>query len=148
VEGFEVPALALFEIASVFDLVEDYLDDKAGKLIHWPVQGRVSRSLLEIIDAHPNQRIVVVVHTGVVSSVLAWYFPEKRIKYWLHTVSNCSLTRLAIGKGKVKILGMDETKHLSPELVTTQKPDMAVQVAEKIPATVNRPQAGRKQPKP
>jgi broad specificity phosphatase PhoE len=147
VEGFELPALALYEMASIFDPVEDYLDDRAGKSIRWPIQSRISKVLLNILETHPNQRVVIVVHTGVISSVLAWYFPEQRIKWWLHTVGNCSLTRLAVDDGSVKILGIDETKHLSPNIVTTQKPDRAVQVAEKIPLAVNRPQAVRNQPK-
>ncbi|MGZ4044054.1 MAG: histidine phosphatase family protein, partial [Bacteroidia bacterium] len=60
VEGLEIPALGLYELASIFDPVEDYLDDRAGKSIHWPVQGRVAKSMLEIIAAHPDQRVVVV----------------------------------------------------------------------------------------
>ena len=77
-EGLEIPALGLYEFASIFDPVEDYLDARAGKPIRWPIEGRISKSLLEIIAAHPDQRVVVVAHSGVISAMLAWYFPEER----------------------------------------------------------------------
>ncbi len=80
IEGLEVPALALFETLSIFDFVEDYLDAHAGKPLRWPIQGRVSKALLEMVEAHPNQRIVAVAHAGTISSVLAWAFPEQRLK--------------------------------------------------------------------
>lgn len=136
IDGLEVPALALFELASVTDPVEDYLDSPAGKPIRGPIQGRVSKSLLEIIAAHPVQRVVVVAHSGVISSILAWYFPEDRGEWWLTTVSNCSLTRLAVDRAKVRVLGVDEMQHLSPEVMGTQPPDRAVLLAKKILATL------------
>jgi len=144
VEGLEVPALALYEFASIIDPVEDYLDDRAGKTIRWPIKGRVSKSLLEIIAMHPNQRAVVVAHSGVISSILAWYLPEERAEWWLTTVRNCSLTRLVVDKAQVQILGVDETQHLSPEVMTTQPPDRAVQFSRRILAAVKRSPLGRR----
>jgi broad specificity phosphatase PhoE len=144
VGGFEIPALGLYEIASIFDLVEDYLDDRAGKPILWPIQGRVSKSVLEIIAAHPDQCVVMVAHSGVISSVLAWYFPEERGEWWLTTVRNCSLTRLAVDGSHVHILGVDETQHLSPEVMTQQKPDRAVRLAKAILAILKRSPLGRR----
>lgn len=143
-EGLEVPALALYEFASIIDPVEDYLDAQAGKTIRWPIQGRVSKSLLGIIAAHPNQCAAVVAHSGVISSILAWYFPEERGEWWLTTVSNCSLTRLSVDKTQVQVLGVDETQHLSPESVTTQPPDRAVQLAKKVLAALKRSPLGRR----
>ena len=64
VEGLEVPALAVFEMLSIFDFVEDYLDAHAGKPIRWPIQGRVSKAVMQMVEAHPNQRIVAVAHAG------------------------------------------------------------------------------------
>jgi len=144
VEGLEIPALGLYEIASIFDPVEDYLDDRAGKPIRWPIQGRVSKSMLEIIAAHPDQRVVVVAHSGVISSVLAWYFPEERGEWWLTTVRNCSLTRLAVDGAQVQILGSDEVPHLSPDVMTQQKPDRAVRLAKAILAILKRSPLGRR----
>ena len=144
VEGLEVPALVLYECASIADPVEDYLDDRAGKAIRWPVEGRVSRSLLKIVGAHPDQRVVVVAHAGVISSTLAWYFPEERGEWWLTIVRNCSLTRLAVDGAHAQILGVDETQHLHPEEVTTQPPDRAVQVAKTIVPAVRKSPVARK----
>jgi len=144
VEGLEVPALVLYEFASIFDSVEDYLDDRAGKTIRWPIKGRVSKSLIEIINTHPNQRIVVVAHSGVISSILAWYLPEERGEWWLTTVRNCSLTRLVVDKAQVQILGVDETLHLSPEVMTTQPPDRAAQLARRILVAAKRSPLGRR----
>ena len=143
-EGLEIPALALYELASIFDPVEDYLDDRAGKTIRWPIKGRVSKSLIEIITAHPNQRAVVVAHSGVISSILAWYLPEERGEWWLTTLRNCSLTRFVVDKAQVQILGVDETQYLASEVVTTQPPDRAVQLAKRILATLKRSPFGRR----
>src|SRR5258708_35300885 len=83
VEGLEVPLLAIMETLSIFDPIEDYLDARVGKPMRWPIQGRVSKAILEINSAHPDQQVVVVAHAGVVSSVLAWGFPEQRLKWGL-----------------------------------------------------------------
>jgi broad specificity phosphatase PhoE len=144
VGGFEIPALGLYELASILDPVEDYLDDRAGKPLRWPIQGRVSKSVLDITTAHPDQRVVVVAHSGVISSVLAWYFPEERGEWWLTTVRNCSLTRLAVDGAHIEVLGVDETQHLSPEVTTQQKPDRAVRLAKAILALLKRSPLGRR----
>lgn len=132
VEGLEVPALAVLESLSILDFVEDYLDAHAGKPIQWPVEGRVSKTLLEIIEAHPNQRTAVVAHGGVISSLLAWAFPEQRLKWWMTTVSNCSLTRLRVDGTHIELLAVNETQHLAPGLIVPQPPDRTVQAARKI----------------
>jgi broad specificity phosphatase PhoE len=144
IESIEIPALALYEFASIIDPVEDYLDARAGKPIRWPIEGRASKSLIDIIAAHPNQRAVVVAHSGVISAILAWYFPEERWECWLTTVSNCSLTRLSVDKTRVQIRGVDETQRLSSDVVTTQPPDRAVQLAKKVLATLKRSPLGRR----
>jgi broad specificity phosphatase PhoE len=135
VEGLEVPALAVLETLSIFDFVEDYLDAHAGKPIRWPIQGRVSKAVLEMVEAHPNQRIVAVAHAGTISSVLAWAFPEQRLQWWLTLVGNCSLTRVRVDGSQITLLAVNETQHLVAE-VTTQPPDRAVQVTKEVMKTV------------
>ncbi len=136
VERFEVSLLAIAEIASIFDPIEDYLDKHAGKTLHWPIQGRVSRAILEIVAAHPDQRIVVVAHAGVVSSVLAWMFPEQRLKWWRTTVENCSLTKLSIDEAHIELLIVNQVQHLSPAQTTAQPPDPAVEATKAVMETV------------
>ena len=86
----------------------------------------------------------VVAHAGVISSTLAWYFPEERGEWWLTIVRNCSLTRLAVDGAHAQILGVDETQHLHPEEVTTQPPDRAVQVAKAVVPAVRKSPVARK----
>lgn len=146
IEGLEAAALATYEFASLIDPVEDYLDERAGKPIRWPLQGRVSASLLEIIAAHPNQRVIIVAHSGVISAALAWYFPEERGEWWLTTVRNCSLTRLSVDNGNAKILGVDEVAHLSADMLPPQHPDRAVQFAKATLALLKRSPFARRRP--
>ncbi|MBA3869966.1 MAG: histidine phosphatase family protein [Anaerolineae bacterium] len=136
VEGLEVVALTVLETLSIFDFVEDYLDAHAGKPIHWPIQGRVSKAIIEMVEAHPNQRIVAVAHAGTISSVLAWAFPEQRLQWWTTLVGNCSLTRLRVDGAQIELLSVNETQHLVAEITTVQPPDRAVQVTKQVMKTV------------
>lgn len=128
----ELPALAVFEILSIFDPVEDYLDAHAGGPIRWPIEGRVSKVLLDIIAKHPNQRVAVVVHSGVISAALSWYLPEKRWRWWRTTVGNCSLTRFKVEGNQAELLAINDIQHLSPVIVTTQPPTATVEIAKEV----------------
>ena len=138
IEGFEVPALAILEALSIFDLLEDYLDTHVGKPLRWPVEGRVAKATIEMVTAHPNQRIAAVAHSGMISAVLAWAFPEQRLKWWSTMVGNCSLTRLRIEGTAIELIAVNETQHLSPELTTVQPPAPAVQLTKTVVKTVTR----------
>ncbi len=126
----ELPALVIFEILSIVDPVEDYLDARAGGLIRWPIEGRVSVVLLDIVARHPDQRVAVVAHAGVISAALSWYLPEKRWRWWRTTVGNCSLTRFKVEGSRAELLAVNDIQHLSPMIVTTQPPTKTVEVAK------------------
>jgi broad specificity phosphatase PhoE len=126
----ELPALMILEILSITDLVEDYLDAHAGGLIHWPIEGRVSAVLLDILSRHPDQRVAVVAHAGVISAALSWYLPEKRWRWWRTTVSNCSITRFKVEGNRAELLAVNDIQHLSPALVTTQPPTKVVEIVK------------------
>ena len=126
----ELPALVVFEILSIMDPVEDYLDARAGGPIRWPIEGRVSAVLLDIVAKHPNQRVAVVAHSGVISAALSWYLPEKRWRWWRTTVGNCSFTRFRVEGNRVELLVVNDIQHLSPVIVTTQPPTMTVEIAK------------------
>ncbi len=128
----ELPALMICELLSITDLVEDYLDAHAGKPIRWPIEGRVSAVLLEIIAKHPNQRVAVVAHSGVISAALSWYLPEKRLLWWRTTVNNCSLTRLSVENNQAKLLDVNDIRHLGPIPITTQPPTKTVEIAKQV----------------
>jgi len=72
----EMPALVFLVFLSITDPVEDCLDAHAGKPIRWPIEGRVAEVLIEPVAKHPDQRIAVVTHSGVISAALSWYLPE------------------------------------------------------------------------
>jgi broad specificity phosphatase PhoE len=127
---FETPALVILEILSIFDPVEDYLDARVGMSIRWPIEGRVSAVLLDILAKHPNQRVAVVAHAGVISAALSWYLPEKRWRWWRTTVSNCSLTRFKVEGNRAELLAVNDVKHLRPVIVTTQPPTVTVELAK------------------
>jgi phosphoserine phosphatase len=126
----ELPALVIFEILSIIDPVEDYLDARAGSPIHWPIEGRVSAVLLDIVAKLPNQRVAVIAHSGVISAALSWYLPEKRWQWWRTTVSNCSITRFRVEGHRAELLAVNDIKHLSPALITTQPPAATVEIAK------------------
>ena len=132
---FETPALVIMEILSIFDPVEDYLDARVGMSIRWPIEGRVSAVLLDILAKHPNQRVAVVTHAGVISATLSWYLPEKRWRWWRTTVSNCSLTRFKVEGNRAELLAVNDVRHLSPVIVTTQPPAVTVEVAKEVHPT-------------
>ena len=124
----ELPSLMILEILSITDPVEDYLDARAGGSIRWPIEGRVSAVLLDIIARHPNQRVAVVAHAGVISATLSWYLPEERWRWWRTTVSNCSLTRFRVEGNRAELLAVNDRQHLST--VTTQPPTKTVEIAK------------------
>ena len=130
VRWFEMPALVFLEILSITDLVEDYLDARAGLSIQWPIERRVSTVLLEIQAKHPDQRVVVVTHAGVISAALSWYLPEKRWHWWRTTSSNCSITRIRVEGNQANLLAVNDIQHLSPVPATTQPPTKTVEIAK------------------
>jgi broad specificity phosphatase PhoE len=127
----ELPALVILEILSITDPVEDYLDARAGGPIRWPIEGRVSAVLLDITARHPNQRVAVIAHAGVISAALSWYLPEKRWRWWRTTVSNCSITRFKVEGNRVELSAVNDIGHLSPAIITTQPPTTTVEIAGK-----------------
>lgn len=131
-EGREVLQLLLFEFFARAGWFGKYLHENSGKPLRWPVLGRVSTVLTEVINQYPDQRVAVVAHSGVISAVLAWYFPSKRRKWWRYTVDNCSITRLKVEGSRAEVLDLNDTRHLSAELTTTQPPTRAVEAAKTV----------------
>jgi hypothetical protein len=58
--------------------------------------------------------------------------PEKRWRWWRTTVSNCSITRFKVEANKAELLAVNDVKHLSPVIVTTQPPTVTVEVAKEV----------------
>ena len=100
------------------------------KSIRWPIEGRVSAVLLEIVGRHPDQRVGVISHAGAISAALAWYLPENRWHWWRATPGNCSITRIRVEGSRAVILAENDTRHLSPVVITTQPPTKTVEIAK------------------
>lgn len=131
-EGIEVPTLVGMEFLAHVGWFGRYLYDNAGKpLPWWPIVGRVSAVIAELVKKYDGGRVTVVTHSGVISSVLAWYFPAKRRRWWQYTVDNCSLTRLFVVGAQAELIVVNDTAHLSAALTTKQPPAATVQVANK-----------------
>lgn len=130
-EGFEVPLLVLSEFLAYVGWFGNYLYENSGKALTWPIMGRVSHVLAELVKRHDGGRFTLVTHSGVISSVLAWYFPNRRRRWWAYTVDNCSITCLRIQETTAELLMVNNTDHLSAALTTKQPPAGTVQVANK-----------------
>jgi broad specificity phosphatase PhoE len=126
----EVMSLLLYELLSITNPVDAYLIHHAGRPIHWPVEGRVSRVLLDILTYHPGQRIGVVAHAGVISASLSWYLPARRWHWWRTTVSNCSITCFRVVDHRATLLEVNDVRHLEPVLVSTQPAARVVEMTK------------------
>ncbi len=137
-EGTEVPQLVLFEFLSHTGFFGHYLYDHIGKQLTWPIIGRVSTVLTDLVPKYDGKRLAVVTHSGVISSVLSWYFPGKRRRWWMYTVDNCSLTRLRVDGTKAEVIVVNDTNHLSAEDTTSQPPAGTVQITKNAETTVEK----------
>ena len=108
----EFPATILAELFARTGLLDSYFEKHVGKVIRYPTVGRVTKGLLEIYAQHSCGRICLVVHGGVISSILAWYFPRERRHWWRDTVGNCSITRLQIQNERATLIEFDSVAHL------------------------------------
>lgn len=132
-EGIEVPTLVLMEFLAHAGWFGKYLYENSGKpLPWWPIVGRVSQVIAELVKKYDGGRVTVVTHSGVISSVLAWYFPNQRRRWWTYTVDNCSLTRLFVSGAQAELIIVNDTYHLSAALTTKQPPAATVEVAKQV----------------
>ncbi len=135
-ESLEVPQLVLFEAMARLGIFHRYLYDNSGKPIKWPIVGRVSQVLTRLIQQHPDKEVAVVAHGGVISAVLAWYYPGRRRRWWRYTFDNCSFTRLRVEGTKAEVIVINDTNHLRPEITTSQPPAPTVQSATAAEAKI------------
>lgn len=108
----EIPATVAAELVARTGMLNRYFQERVGKPIRFPMIGRVAASMMNILALHSNGRLGVVVHGGVISSVMAWYFPGERRRWWGTTVGNCSITRLLVTQERVALVEFDSVAHL------------------------------------
>jgi broad specificity phosphatase PhoE len=112
---FELLPIVILESLARFGLFHEYLYKNVGKPLHWPIVGRVSTVLTELIAHHSGESISIVTHGGVISGVLAWFLPAERRRWWRETVDNCSLTRLRVEGTAAELTLFNDTCHLKPQ---------------------------------
>lgn len=108
----EIPATVAAELLARTGLLNRYFERRIGKAIRFPMIGRVATGMLGILGLHTTGRVGVVVHGGVISSILAWYFPNERQRWWRDTVGNCSITRIRVTAARAELLEYDFVQHL------------------------------------
>jgi len=74
---------------------------------------RVGEAIEEIVEHHPDQRVVVVAHGGTLRACLVHYLPAEFSLWWTYELGNCSLTRLEVREGRAKLFVLDDRAHLA-----------------------------------
>jgi len=113
IEYRELPATLALELVARTGLLSKYFNARVGKPLRVPMIGRVARVVLALMQAHPEGQVAIVVHGGVISSVLAWYLPGERRRWWRDTVGNCSITHLELEDGRARVIVFDQVSHLA-----------------------------------
>jgi uncharacterized phosphatase len=116
---FELLPIVILESLARLGLFHEYLYKNVGKPLRWPIVGRVSTVLTELVAEHPGESISLVTHGGVISGALAWFLPAERRRWWRETVDNCSLTRLRVEGTAAELTLFNDTCHLKSQNAST-----------------------------
>lgn len=108
----EIPGMVAAELLARTGLLNSYFQQRIGKAMRFPMVGRVATGMLGILGLHDEGRVGVVAHGGVISSILSWYFPNERRRWWRDTVGNCSITRLRVTAARAELVEYDFVGHL------------------------------------
>ena len=73
---------------------------------------RVGEAIEEVVERHPDQKVVVVAHGGSLRACLVHYLPIEFSQWWTYELGNCSLTQLEVREGRAKLLVLDDRAHL------------------------------------
>jgi broad specificity phosphatase PhoE len=74
---------------------------------------RVGEAMEEIVERHPDQKVVVVAHGGTLRACLVHYLPAEFSQWWTYELENCSLTRLEVIEERARLLVLDDRAHLA-----------------------------------
>jgi probable phosphoglycerate mutase len=128
----EIPAVIAVELLARTGLFNRYFQERVGKELRYPMIGRVATGILGILARHPQGRVGIVAHGGVISSILSWYLPRERRHWWRDTVGNCSITRLALEQGRATLLEYDFVAHLGDLTATAHLPNYSFSADEGV----------------
>lgn len=71
----------------------------------------VSNVVEKITFTHPDKKIVIVSHWGTINAILTYFFPNPET--WRHgSIRNCSITKLNLDNGRVRLKTFNNVQHL------------------------------------
>jgi broad specificity phosphatase PhoE len=73
---------------------------------------RVFEGIGRIVAAHPNRRVVVVTHGGVIGSWVARMATEGATSFFPYLVHNCSISTFEVSSRGTACVAWDQTDHL------------------------------------
>jgi broad specificity phosphatase PhoE len=74
---------------------------------------RTANALRLILDRHPDETVVAVGHDSVNRALLMQLIDQPLSSYWRITQEPCCLNEIEIDDGKVRVLRINETRHLA-----------------------------------
>jgi probable phosphoglycerate mutase len=78
---------------------------------------RVRRGITTIADAHPNQRVAVVVHGGVIGMIMA--IATGATNFAFVGADNASISQIVVAEDRWIVRRFNDTTHLDPALTVT-----------------------------
>jgi probable phosphoglycerate mutase len=84
------------------------------------LNARVRRGMAGIVEQHPDQVVMVVVHGGVIGSVLAQATGSEAFAFT--GADNASISHVVAHGGKLRLRLFNDTNHLSAAIVTEIAP--------------------------
>jgi len=69
---------------------------------------RAGLAVEQIASMHPDEKVVVVCHGGVIRATLVYFLPEECREWWSYRVHTGSLTRLLVGSNGNRLLALNE----------------------------------------
>lgn len=117
--------MTLNEILANYAHLTELLGDRNDIMMQWPngesrhgFHERVLTTVDAILQEYENQRVAVVCHGGVISSILGHLEDGPRNDFERYHIVNCSVTHMSVGKSETIIHAWNDHSHLD-EAVTT-----------------------------
>ena len=110
-----VGGLTMDEFAAQFPSDYDGWRERSNVGFTWPGGEnryrfflRAGRAVDQIACSHPDEKVVVVCHGGVIRATLVYFLPEECREWWTYRVHTGSLTRLSVGSNGNRLLTLNE----------------------------------------
>jgi broad specificity phosphatase PhoE len=111
----QIGGLTMDEFAAQFPSHYESWRERGNQEFTWPGGEnrrqffmRAGRAVQQIASRHPDDRVVVVCHGGVIRATLLHFFPEEFREWWAFRVHTGSLTRLSVGMNGNRLVALNE----------------------------------------